>query len=201
MFSRLEAREILRHLDTADCDSDVVAKLAEIANQANVPHLPQRMIVPADADRKVAAEVLAAPFQPTDVLEMNRGDYGHLSDDEFVGLKSRRLQEAKMAAEKAKTLGYEVLAPTRLPPGYGTEKNVAIGESNSVGDKCVSINGDGFSVFACKNGHGYVQNNPAVHGCTTCALEGNSSANREEAQIAQTQRIDKGAIAGEDSRW
>ena len=194
VFSRLEAREILRNLDTGDCDDEVVAKLVAIAQHKTIasdPHAPTWTV-------KTIVNGSEMATASSDDISMPRGAYGHLNDEEFASLRLLRATESKRAIDQSKLLAFESMAPLQLPPGYAVE-NVAKGNRNSAGDVCVEINPDGFSIFVCPQGHGYISNNPAVHGCTLCAISGNTSSNREETQGVK--RTDPGAIDGEDSRW
>ena len=188
-FSRLEAREILRNLDTGSCDDEVVQKLVSIAESKTKAYVKEVAFV-------------AAVFASGGVdLSMPRGAYGHLNDEEFEALRQLRGSETKRAAEQLKGISFEAMAPLQLPSEYAIER-VAKGARNSVNDLCVEINADGLSIFVCPQGHGYIANNPSVHGCTTCAVSGNGAINREEVQETnRTNRVDTGAIPGEDSRW
>lgn len=202
MFSRLEAREILRNLGP-DCDEEVVAKLQSIAGSKQVSVSLAMSPQPFSYTTFGVEQQIPISTPPrSDVDQMNRADYGHLNDQEYDALVRTRKAEEQRAQVRATTLGYEQLAPTVVPKS-STQRLIEVGATNSVGDKCVGRNGDNFSVYQCPQGHGYIANNPAIKGCTACALLGNASSNREEAneQPQAKRRIDPGAIAGEDSNW
>jgi hypothetical protein len=194
-LSRLEIREILRCL-SRDCEPEVVAKLQSMLGTTTPTF---EIVVDSRMPENTFAFVDKQKPKPTFEFDMPRQAYGHLNDEEFEGLYMLRRAEAERQFKRLQGESFESLAPLRLPVEYKIERT-AKGEKNSVGDTCVDLTPEGFSIFQCSNGHGYVANNPAVRGCTTCAVAGNNGANREEAVAARTS-VDRGAIPGHDSNW
>jgi hypothetical protein len=208
MFTRLELREILNHLNTQTCDEEVVAKLRGLAGAKQLPSTQtddggwvMARAMQRNADRRAQED------QPIDLVmehptikNMRREDYSHLRDDEFLGLVESRKQSIQQDLKKAGQIPMNAMAPPELHDRR-LQTKIAPGEKNSAGDKCVFISADGFSVFSCPNGHGYMDTNPtAAIGCGECAMQGNTQATQQDRQTSAGGE-DRGAIPGEDSKW
>jgi hypothetical protein len=213
-LTRLEIKDILANLGP-DAEPEVRAKLQAMLG---VPSSPIASAVPPPP----TPDTVQAPFHEGSKPPKPDGPVLMTWDDIPPGLrwiegKSKNEDRDKLfaqsdldqinnervmswnAMQKMKAaVSYEPFIHPLIDPRAGTF-NVAVGERNRAGDPCVLLAADGTSVFQCPEGHGYVSNNPAVPGCTECAVHGNLTSQREEAGVGG--RRDPGAIEGEDSAW
>jgi hypothetical protein len=190
-LSRLELKELIANLGP-NCEPEVREKLEaalgqKVATTIAVPGTGQSVQVlrePSSMDdlrdivRQKAQEAEDEIFRP---LTRER-DFpkGTISDEELDTINTARRtawENAKRVAEARKNITV-VDAYTEIPPKPSSGR-VAIGAVNRVGDKCAKINELGQSVFVCRNGHGYIEEESVTDGCPRCwagATEGGGVA-------------------------
>lgn len=212
-FSRLEAREILAHLDD-DCDPDVIEKLREIAQSKTRTLVTFKAAIqePLNQVQLERAELaLRSNFELFDPPANQRCEHtegtvtvngvavcsichnkGWSTADIARVNEERRITFAAQSNMSGGIPFTAIADKPALPSGFGIER-VAVGDTNSVGDKCIRIDDRGFSVYVCPEGHGYIGDNEAFKGCSQCEMGGTT--------VTRQQIEDRGAIAGFDSNW
>lgn len=202
-FSKLECKEILRNLDTSECDDEVVAKLVD----GTKTHLSGI----ADSDRPAAMRLLESPYKPlpsahsgslsTDMVLTPRmeGQGWTQEDVDRVNAERKRAQEAQERLRPGLTASKSNPEPDARYAAFAAPETVPVpidrvspGEANRYGDLCVKIADDGQAVYQCKRGHGYTLG--VTGGCPICFMAGDDAPVREA-------RVDANAVPGEDSNW
>ena len=218
-FSRLELREILRCVERTDCEPEVIDKLrAEIgmptpatfqsvvrANGARVDGIPTPPPIDGPGpqymtDYEIAAmRALCASREPPQ--EFTDADVMTVNEERRLTWEAqRKMRDRTLPMSGIAYTNHESQRPQHHA-GRPLEK-YAVGEVNRYGEKCIGLDDhSGCSIFECKEGHAYVDNNPFVLGCTECAVRGNAAPGGGEAVAAGATRVDRGAIEGEDSNW
>lgn len=181
LVHRLEAREILAHLDRVGettCDPDVVAHLkliAESPNQGRTPVVPKAVTV---GKVQVQTELPhTRPAIPLLTLTEKMQEQGWTQ--EIVDAANRQQQAAvddyERRSQDPPLTQASAWASASIPPG-GELTQTPIGQRNAAGDECIQITEQGYSVFRCSRGHGYTEDRPGAKGCGRCLMGGDGDA-------------------------
>jgi len=212
MFSRLEARDILAHIDKDGVDPDVLAKLVALSGSKQTlgAATTSGWLAPSThLDQREAGDGSIPPFIPVVYskeqlarIKVPEGDGFRPATQADVDAINQIKKEAHARewdmrhSYKANLNQHDVVnavfdAPDRDRGFSPVFEEVLVGKRNLAGDECVSINADGMCVFRCtKAGHGYTQSR-SLRSCSACFLTGTS----------HEQNVDPGELAGSDSRW
>ena len=201
MLTRLEYREILAHINKANIDPDVLAKLmigASVTPTSGAmstngfvpapdtgfpPYVPITYTDTQLARIQVPEGNGTRPATQADVAQINQiKELAHNAEWRLRSTYKANLNENDVVGA--------AFAPPDREHGFNPQlENVIVGAKNSYGDQCIEVR-DGQSIFRCaKAGHGYTQSR-SLRSCSHCFLSGVASSAE-----------DPGALAGTDSRW
>lgn len=203
-LTRLEAREILAHVDREALDADVLAKLCAVAASRTPTTTPPLVPAPAPTPINTAP---GGPFPPghqpyawgvlTEKMiarGWTQADVDTVNEEHrAVGAMQARLRPGLVAhGDHVPDARLAAFAPPEMP--VIPTMLVAVGAKNQWGDECVKYQGD-LPVFRCKEDHGYTPS--PTPGCPRCWAQGGDASESALARRAN----DPDAVSNEESNW